>query len=43
LALEMQTNPFLRADDPALQAAVGMAGATAEQVFTEIRAQKDRF
>ena len=43
LALEMQTNPFLRADDPALQAAVGMAGATAEQVFTEIRARKDKF
>jgi hydroxyacylglutathione hydrolase len=43
LALEMQTNPFLRADDPALQAAVGMAGATAERVFTEIRARKDKF
>ena len=43
LALEMQTNPFLRADDPALQAAVGMPGAAAEQVFAEIRARKDKF
>jgi hydroxyacylglutathione hydrolase len=43
LALELQTNPFLRADDPALQAAVGMPGATAEQVFTEIRSRRDKF
>jgi hydroxyacylglutathione hydrolase len=43
LALEMQTNPFLRADDPALKTAVGMPEATAEQVFAEIRARKDKF
>ena len=43
LALEMQTNPFMRADDPALKAAMGMPGSTAGQVFAEIRARKDEF
>ena len=43
LALETQTNPFLRADVPALKTAVGMPEATAEQVFAEIRARKDKF
>ena len=37
------TNPFLRGDDPALQAAIGMPDATAEEVFTEIRKRKDHF
>ncbi|MGV6838972.1 MAG: hydroxyacylglutathione hydrolase [Planktomarina sp.] len=43
LALEIATNPFLRADDPALQQAVGMEGADAAQVFTHIRNLKDGF
>jgi hydroxyacylglutathione hydrolase len=40
---EKATNPFLRADVPALAAAVGLADAPAAQVFAHIRAQKDRF
>ncbi|NNU79510.1 hydroxyacylglutathione hydrolase [Halovulum dunhuangense] len=43
LAEELATNPFLRANDPALKAAVGMAGAPDDEVFAEIRARKDRF
>jgi hydroxyacylglutathione hydrolase len=40
---EMRTNPFLRADNPALKAAIGMADASDEDVFAEIRARKDKF
>lgn len=40
---EKRTNPFLRADDPALKAAIGMAGGSDVDVFAEIRARKDRF
>ena len=43
LADEAALNPFLRADDPALAAAVGMAGATPSAVFGEVRTRKDRF
>ena len=43
LQLELDTNPFLRAGDPQVQVAVGMAGADACAVFTEIRARKDAF
>lgn len=43
LGLEKRTNPFLRADDPALMAAVGMTGADPADVFAEIRGRKDRF
>lgn len=43
LSLELATNPFLRAHDPAIQAHLGMADATAIDVFTEIRTRKDRF
>ena len=43
LGLEKRTNPFLRADDPAVQAALGMAGADPVAVFAEIRGRKDRF
>ena len=39
---ETGTNPFLRADDPALQAAMGHAG-DAVATFTEIRTRKDNF
>ncbi|MCW5746155.1 MAG: hydroxyacylglutathione hydrolase [Alphaproteobacteria bacterium] len=40
---EKATNPFLRADDPALQAAVGMAGRDPADVFGEVRKRKDNF
>lgn len=43
LGEELKTNPFLRAGEPALQAAIGMAGAEPAAVFTEIRQRKDRF
>ena len=40
---EKATNPFLRADDPALMEELGMPGADPAQVFAEIRTRKDRF
>ena len=43
LTLELATNPFLRAAIPSVQAHVGMQGADPADVFTEIRARKDRF
>lgn len=43
LADELTTNPFLRADLPALRDAVAMPDAPAAEVFAEIRARKDRF
>lgn len=42
LARELDTNPFLRADNPALQAAMGHPGDAAA-TFGEIRGRKDRF
>lgn len=41
--LELATNPFLRAEQSTVQAAVGMAGADPASVFAEIRGRKDRF
>ena len=43
LADEIATNPFLRADVPALGAAVGLPDGDPVQVFAEIRSRKDRF
>ena len=43
LGREKLANPFLRADKPDLQAAIGMAGADPVAVFAEIRGRKDRF
>jgi hydroxyacylglutathione hydrolase len=43
LGLEAHTNPFLRADDPALQSSIGMADADPADVFTEIRKRRDVF
>jgi hydroxyacylglutathione hydrolase len=43
IAAELATNPFLRAQEPAVQAAVGMLGADPATVFAEIRSRKDRF
>lgn len=43
LSLELATNPFLRAGQPALQRAIGMEGADSAAVFAEVRSRKDRF
>lgn len=43
LAEERATNPFLRAHLPEMKLAVGMQGASDEEVFTAIRKQKDNF
>ncbi|MBP7000386.1 hydroxyacylglutathione hydrolase [Amaricoccus sp.] len=43
LALERETNPFLRAADADMKARVGMAGAPDVEVFAEIRRRKDAF
>ncbi len=43
MQLEKQTNPFLRASDPAIRAVLDMADASDLEVFTEIRSRKDRF
>jgi hydroxyacylglutathione hydrolase len=43
IGLENETNPFLRADEPAIAKAVGLAGADPVQVFAEIRLRKDNF
>jgi len=43
LGEEKATNPFLRADAPALQSAIGMAGADPIKVFAEVRHRKDIF
>jgi hydroxyacylglutathione hydrolase len=43
LAAEKAANPFLRADVPAVAAAVGLAGKDASAVFAEIRARKNNF
>lgn len=43
MGLERATNPFLRAHDPALRAAIGMPQATDAEVFAEVRSRKDRF
>ncbi len=40
---EKATNPFLRADDPGVQAAVNMTGADPAAVFAELRERKNRF
>jgi hydroxyacylglutathione hydrolase len=43
IAAELGANPFLRVEEPAIQAAVGMAGAAPAAVFGELRARKDHF
>ena len=42
LSRELEANPFLRADDPALQAAMGHPGDPVS-TFAEIRQRKDNF
>lgn len=43
LAEEAATNPFLRPADPAIRRALGLSGASDLDVFTRLRALKDRF
>jgi len=42
IALELKTNPFLRAGDPAIRKALGMEAASDAEVFAEVRGRKDR-
>ena len=43
LETELNTNPFLRAADPAIRATLRMQTATDAEVFAEIRKRKDNF
>lgn len=43
LDVELATNPFLRPADPAIREHLGLQNASDSEVFTEIRARKDRF
>jgi hydroxyacylglutathione hydrolase len=43
LSEELRTNPFLRANDGAIRAHLGMQSEPDVEVFTEIRSRKDRF
>jgi hydroxyacylglutathione hydrolase len=43
IGLELDTNPFLRAAEPAIKAALAMPDAPPEAVFTALRRRKDRF
>lgn len=43
IAAEKATNPFLRADHPALLQELGMAGAEPAAVFAQLRTRKDHF
>lgn len=42
ISAELETNPFLRAADPAIREVLGMALASDAEVFAEIRGRKDR-
>lgn len=43
LAMELNTNPFLRPDDPGIRKHLGMTDASDAEVFAEIRRKKDEF
>lgn len=43
IALELATNPFLRAEDVGVRQGLGMENADAVAVFAELRGRKDRF
>jgi hydroxyacylglutathione hydrolase len=43
MALEMATNPFLRAADPGVARSVGLTPGDPVAVFAEVRGRKDRF
>ncbi|MDP4594794.1 MAG: hydroxyacylglutathione hydrolase [Beijerinckiaceae bacterium] len=42
MAVELQTNPFLRAADPAIAANLNMTGASPAEIFTELRERKNK-
>ncbi len=42
IAIELATNPFLRAEEPEIKQAVGMGEADAADVFAELRDRKNR-
>ena len=42
IGLELATNPFLRAEEPGVQAAVGMSDQDPAAVFAELRERKNR-
>ena len=43
IAAEKATNPYLRADDPAVRATMNLPDAPAAKVFAAIRTAKDNF
>ncbi|HTV33890.1 MAG TPA: hydroxyacylglutathione hydrolase [Methylocella sp.] len=43
LAVELSTNPFLRAEDEDIKARLGLSGADPATVFAELRERKNRF
>ncbi|MEM9221866.1 MAG: hydroxyacylglutathione hydrolase [Pseudomonadota bacterium] len=43
MAQEKATNPFMRADDPAVASALGMVGADPVDVFAKLRAGRNEF
>lgn len=43
MALELETNPFLRPDSDEIQQKVGLVGAPLGEVFAEVRKRKDNF
>lgn len=43
IGLELATNPFLRAHDPAIRRTLGMENEADEAVFAEVRKRKDAF
>jgi hydroxyacylglutathione hydrolase len=43
ISAELAANPFLRAEEPQVQAAIGMDDADPAVAFAELRARKDRF
>ncbi|WP_395697239.1 hydroxyacylglutathione hydrolase [Methylocella sp.] len=42
IAIELATNPFLRVEEPEIQAALGMVGADPVDVFAALRERKNR-
>jgi hydroxyacylglutathione hydrolase len=42
IARELETNPFLRVEDPAIKSAIGMADAEPATVFAQMRERKNR-
>ena len=43
LALELETNPFLRCDTPEIQAAVGLENGNVLKVFTAVRERRNHY